>query len=430
MNMANPALLFLSLRVVTLAEAEKLADEHQPSNLQAMAQTEAARARGDEALAPLLPQITGAASYGKTTMNIQPSPTVTRINPNTMQSLSTSDFTKTADQFSLSLQGRQLLYDFQLSIDKHRAALRSLASQADSERSTRLLTLQTVRTQYFTARADKALVAVARDTVTNLQRHLDQIAGFVKVGNRPEIDLAQARTDLANGQVSLITAENNYEVAKAQLNIAMGVLASTDYDVADDELAAVAGEDGPTAALMEEALKARPDVTSLRAAIAAQELTISSTRGSNFPSFSAFTNFTGGGSTNVTDLGYNLIAGLRADYSFSGGLAIAQVREQKALLAFNLAQLESLKLQVQLDVDQGRLAVRAAKAQVVAATEALDNARERLRLAEGRYAAGVGNVIELGDAQVAYTSAAAARIQFQNNLGSARAQLLRALGRR
>ena len=62
-------------------------------------------------------------------------------------------------------------------------------------------------------------------------------------------------------------------------------------------------------------------------------------------------------------------------------------------------------------MEQAQLAVRAAKASGVAASEALANAREQLRLAEGRYAGGLGSVIELGDAQVASTNAAAQAVQ-------------------
>ena len=80
-------------------------------------------------------------------------------------------------------------------------------------------------------------------------------------------------------------------------------------------------------------------------------------------------------------------------------------------------------------MEQAALGVRAAKASLRANLDALDNARERLRLAEGRYASGVGNVIELGDAQVAFTTAAVQKTQADFNLALARAQLLRALGR-
>ena len=88
-----------------------------------------------------------------------------------------------------------------------------------------------------------------------------------------------------------------------------------------------------------------------------------------------------------------------------------------------------MRQQVRLGVEQARLAVRAAKAALGAAVEAEVNAREQLRLAEGRYAAGVGSIIELGDAQVAETTAAAQRVQADYNVSTARAQLLNALGR-
>ena len=84
---------------------------------------------------------------------------------------------------------------------------------------------------------------------------------------------------------------------------------------------------------------------------------------------------------------------------------------------------------MRLDVDQARLAVRAAKAAVEASAQALVNAGDLLRLAEGRYEAGVGSIIELGDAQVAATSAGQQKVQSDYSLAEARAGLLRALGR-
>jgi outer membrane protein len=88
-----------------------------------------------------------------------------------------------------------------------------------------------------------------------------------------------------------------------------------------------------------------------------------------------------------------------------------------------------LRQQLRLEVDQAWLSVRAAKAALGAAAEAVENARLRLGLAEGRYQTGVGSAIELGDAQLALTSAEAQKVQADYNLAIARAQLLKALGR-
>ncbi|TMA42304.1 MAG: TolC family protein, partial [Deltaproteobacteria bacterium] len=45
------------------------------------------------------------------------------------------------------------------------------------------------------------------------------------------------------------------------------------------------------------------------------------------------------------------------------------------------------------------------------ADKGLEQGRENLSLAEGRYKTGVGNIIELTDAQVALVSAEASRVQ-------------------
>ena len=68
--------------------------------------------------------------------------------------------------------------------------------------------------------------------------------------------------------------------------------------------------------------------------------------------------------------------------------------------------------------------------QVASADDALAGARDRLRLAEGRYSAGAGSVIELGDAELSAANAAAQRVGAEYSLASARAALALALGRR
>src|SRR5262249_10520744 len=114
---------------------------------------------------------------------------------------------------------------------------------------------------------------------------------------------------------------------------------------------------------------------------------------------------------------------------FQGGLTKGQVAQAEASLDGVAAQRALEELQIRLEVDTARLAVRAARATIGAADEALRSARHQLRLAEQRYATGVGSIIELNDAQVGYTNAAAQVVQARYALAGARAQLLAALGR-
>jgi outer membrane protein len=115
---------------------------------------------------------------------------------------------------------------------------------------------------------------------------------------------------------------------------------------------------------------------------------------------------------------------------FQGGQTRGQVAEARATLRSINAQEDTFRLQVRIDVEQAALAVRATRATLGAASLALENAKRQLQLAESRYAAGMGGVIELSDAQVTQTQTAAQEINARFSLASARAALLGALGRR
>jgi outer membrane protein len=374
----------------------------------------------------MLPQLAGSFAYQRLTSNFSTRPGSL---PGGITEGRAPSSWATTNYWSTGATLSQLVWDFGQTPGRWRAARASADAQRDTEVSTGLQVLLGVRTAFFTARATKDLVAVARETLANQEAHLRQIQGFVEVGVRPEIDLAQARTDRANAQVQLINAENGYATAKAQLNQAMGIEAPTDYDVSDDAFPAVEGEDLVLEILLDEALGNRPDVAALASQVKAQEATLSSVRGAYWPTL--------GVSTGINDTGpalssmvwnWNATATLTWNL-FQGGLTRAQASEALANLSGLTAQVAALRQQVRLDVDKARLAVRAARAAIGAAAEALLNARERLRLAEGRYRTGAGSALELSDAQLALTSTSAQRVKADYDLASARAQLLQALGR-
>jgi outer membrane protein len=404
----------------------RTAKASQPQLRQARAGTEAAQARADQAFAPLLPQVAGSARYQRSTANS--ASVFDTQSGQILQTQSPSKF-KTYDNFNFGITANQLIYDFGQSTGRSNASDANVAVQAANERTAYLQVALNVRTSYFTARAAKALLAVARETLANQERHLSQVQGFVEVGTRSQIDLAQTRADRANARLQLINAENGYESAKAQLNQAMGIEGTTDYDVADESLAHIEGEDKNVDALIKEATHARPEFAALSHQVRSQEITISAIKGAYGPSLSVSTGLTEGG-RELNNMAWNWNAGVLLSWPlYQGGQTRAQVQEARANLVNLRAQVDSLRQQIRLEIDQARLGVRAAVGALEAAEEVVVNAKERLGLAEGRYQTGVGNVIELGDAQLALTNAEAQKVQAEYNLASARAKLLQALGR-
>ena len=414
-----------SARVVSLEESTQSALKRQPQLRQARAATSAAVARGDQASSGRLPQIVGTAQYLRETGNFALRPGATLAGGAVPPWSST-----TYNFYNFAVTATQLIYDFGQTPDRAHAARANADAFRESERTTEVAIVLAVRRAFFTARAQRDLVKVASENLANQANHLVQIQGFVAVGTRPEIDLAQSKTDVANARVQVILAQNAYDVAKAQLAQATGAEAGLDFDVADDDLPPVPDEDAPTEALLARAFAARPELATIERQRRAGELTVRSAKGAYGPTLAA-TGFAQETGIALDGLVPNWGVGATLTWPIlQGGLTRGVVDEAQANLEGLDAQSEVVRLQVRFDLENARLSLRAAKATIVGSDEALANAKERLRLAEGRYQAGVGSAIELGDAQIALANAAAQVVQAHYNLATARAQLLAALGRR
>jgi len=413
-------------RVLGLAEVERTALQVQPLLLAAKANTSVAEALAEQARSPLLPQVVGSAAYTRETGNFAPRPGV-QLAPGTP--VGGSLFSPSYDYFQFGITATQLIYDFGQTTNKYDAAKLSADSQRFAEQTARLGVLLNVRKAYFAARANKELVDVAKETLDDQNKHLAQVQGMVTVGTQPPIALAQQKAAVANAVVQLITSQNNYETSKAQLNQAAGMPGGTGYDVSDEDVGALPDEDQPLETLMTKAIAARPEIATLVKQRESGEATLSSAKGTYGPSIGASASVTDYG-TNMGQLVPNWTLGAAATWPiFQGGLTKGLVHQAEAGLESVDAQKAVEELQVRLDVDSARLAVRAAKATIGAVDDALTSAREQLRLAEQRYATGVGSIIELNDAQVAYTTAAAQVVSARYGLATARAQFLAAMGR-
>jgi outer membrane protein len=425
----------LLARTVTLAEAERAAEAQKPEVRVAAANSAAGAARTEQARAPLLPQVRLEGVYERSTGNREQKPD---------RAFTVSNSFDTFNWFDGEASATQLLYDFGRSRNRWQSEAARAAGLLDTERAARLQALLDVRAAFFQARANKGLVGVAQETLANQQRHLDQIAGFVKAGTRPEIDLAQARADVGNARVRFIRAQDAYTVARADLNRAMGGVGDTDYDVADDGFPPVPGEAGPIGPLIDEAVRDRPELAALDAQVRGQELAVRAAKGGYGPAL----NFVAGASyagiqfnqTRTLDplgnvvvfggMAWNGWVGLKLNWPvFEGFLTRGEVHEAIAALDGVRAQRDGALHQVWVAVQQAAPGVRAAAEALVVSREALAAARERLRLAEGRYTAGVGSILELSDAQLGATGAAAQEVAAEYALATARAELMLALGR-
>jgi outer membrane protein len=408
---------------LSLETALRIARRNQPLLRQAHANTDAAEARVTEARAGLLPQVSASASYSRATSNFAPPPSTSTTNPVGKSSLDSVNY------YRSGVTASQLLWDFGRTVRQKDSAQAAADAQQRTELATALTADLTLRNAFFTATAARSAVDVARETLANQNKHLEQIQAFVDLGRSPPIDLLQARVDQANAEVQLINSQNDYASARAVLNQAMGLEWGINFDVEQTVSAPVPGESSPLEALVDEAVSTRPEIAALRDQWRSQDLANQATWARYLPSLQAAAGATYAGQF-LDKLVWNLSGGVNLSWAIiEGGAVRGAMREGEANLAAIQAQIDGLRLQVRVEVEQARLAVAAAKAALTAADRSLTNARERLGLAEVRYRTGVGSGIELGDAQLAATNAAFQKLQAQLRLDTARAQLTKALSR-
>ena len=411
--------------LLTLANALVKARANNPTLRGQAAQQEASGAREDKALSSLLPTLTGNAAYGRTTSNFVQRPGY--IGGTGAAPMATYSG-KLYNTFNFGVTAAVLLYDFNTTIDRFRSAKETNKAYEERTRASALSVDFSVRDSFLRARAQKALVAVADQTVANNQRHVDQIQAFVDTGTRPEIDLLQVRTDLANARVALLQAQNTYAVAKVTLQRNMGIEEDVHFEITDEQVPPLAEENHSLDELLRQAMSERPDVSALLRDLRANELLVSAAKGGYGPAFNGTASLSKQG-IHIDNLTTNWQVGAQASWQFySGGFTKADVHEARANQKRTEASIAELRQTVRLQVAQAQMGLQTAVAQLDAVDEALANAKGRLALADGRYEAGVGNIIELGDAQIALTQAESQHIQAEYNISLARAQLISALG--
>ena len=416
---------------LTLHEAERRASAH-PAAIIGDQAALAAEARAGESRAALLPQVSLSGSYRYATGNrairigTPPLPPTTRRAPPS---------SRIYDYLNTSVTATQLLYDFGQSTSVWQAARAAADGASLDARAVRQALLLDVRLAFFAALARRELFEVAIEDLANQQRHLAQVKELIALQLRPPIDLAQARAGTGAAELRRIAAENDLALAKVELCRAMGEPFAEDLDVVGEDLPPVAGEESTSHVLVTEAARARPELASSDRQVDAAERALAGARGGFGPALHLALGVTDVGPMfdpgpfDGTNLRWNYSAALVLNWPlFEGGRTRARVREAESLRAQASAHRRSLEVDVSVEVERARRSVAAAKASVAVSELTLESARERLHLADGRYRAGVGTALELSDAQLGQTTAAAQRVQARYDLATARAQLLHAIG--
>jgi outer membrane protein TolC len=410
---------------LTLPEAVTIALDNQPQIQARLGDYLAALQRVNQALSPMLPQLAASAagSHGNLeTRNINPPP-FPNVFTQTVQTVGSGRITLS-----------QLLWDFGKTWAGTQSAKASAeASREDVELQKDLIVLA-VKEQYFNLLFASRLVVVNAQALERAELNLRSAKGFFEVGTRPKSDVTRAEVDVANARVDLIRAQNAVSLARIALNTAMGIAVNSPTRVRDILTYEKYAIDQNT--LVAEALSRRPEYRSVKFLADAAELNVKSAFRDFFPGF--FGTASAGGSTAKTDTGIatytesgDWVVGVEMRWAiFDGGNKIARWKEAKASVDAAKARIRDTELTIWQEVEGAYVRLVEAEERIGAAQKAVESAQENFRLFQGRFDAGVGNIIELTDAQLALTQAQSTEAQALADFRIAIARLERAMGRR
>ncbi len=407
--------------LLNLDRCVEIALKRQPNVVAARNTTGVLESRIGEAKSNYYPQISGTAGYSRIS-----SPSGSLVSSSSGSGEVVTSTGGSFDQYSAAFSLSQNIYDFGRTSTQVRISnLNYNSSVTDLENVTQL-TILNVKQAYYGVIQAKYVQRVAEDTVKQTQQHLEQAKGFYDVGTKPKFDVIKAEVDVSTAKLNLIKVGNDYKIAVVNLNNAMGIPNAPEYTLQENldfTKYKITFEDALT-----KAYENRPDVKSIVAKRLAAEVQIDSAKTNYYPFLTGNASYSWAGDR-VDSLDHGWTVGAAVTFPiFSGFLTKYQVEEARSNMGVLKANEESLRQTVFLEVQQAYLTLRAAEEAIPTAKLGVEQAQENMDIANGRYAAGVGNPIEVTDAEVSLANARLAYIQSLYADKVAQASLEKAMG--
>jgi len=276
-----------------------------------------------------------------------------------------------------------------------------------------------VEQAYFQYQGTKALFASAQVSVREAEIVYQAAEERRKAGVATIADVLQAKTLLSQARLVLQQAEGNVAAVRGALATSLGVPANVPVEVEElPEKIDVQPLGEAVDKLIERAQAQRPDLARARAQALAAVGHADSIRSRGLPKLTLSGNasrtyylsspFTDTPFAHTNTYGASVLLSIPVFNGFKDTSDLLQAREQAKAAQ---ADAESLEQQIILQVWQSYQSVKTAEKRLGSARDLLASAQQSAEVAEGRYKAGVGSILDLLTAQSALASARAQEVQ-------------------
>jgi outer membrane protein TolC len=423
---------------MTLHEAIAFARTHQPSLAAARARAEAAREQANVPRAARMPTVTAAAEGLIGTVNNTTASygtigelDVTRVGGTPANAPATwSPSPSTLAGVVVHTE----VFDFGRYEDQA-DALDALAHAAGEDTAVQDLDLVLlVSDSFYAVQGAKAVLSASQAAVARSREHRDYAEAGVKAQLRSPIELTRAEADLARFSVGEVRARGEVAVAQSVLAAAIGSPSPT-IDAGTDDLAYAAP---PPIDRSEHALDRDPALHAARDRLAAQHSLTQSIRDELHPDLAFSAELTGrAGGAAVADPtpsggGWvpdvpNWDALLVVTWPVFDRVVTERARTSQRVETVRAAEVEQVSEQLQAYLQQAYIELDVTQQAVPALQRALDAATANDGQADARFKAGLGNAVELADAEGLLVDAQIQLAIGTFELSRARARVQRAL---
>lgn len=377
------------------------------------------------------------------------------------------------DYSQINVGVNQLIWGFGKNIAKINMQKYNRESRGYDLENTKLDTIYNVKTAYYALLAAKANQDIYRRSVRINQINYDRTDAMYKEGLKSKIDVVNAEVYLTDAKIQLLEADNKYQTALIQLNNAMYYPEAPVYEIKntesfnfrsnynpkneinisyvkkgehdDVEQAAILTsgiekqdilenfEFQPLHLTMEESIKRayenRPDLKSLNMVLRAQEESLKAIKRSFLPDLSANAGYNHRKSDETKNSSFSVSAGLTFP-SINIMDIKCKVDEGKSYLDIAKNNIDLSKKNIYFEVQNYYVNMIQLEKRIPLMNSKVKQTLENFELADGRYTVGLGNFIELQDAQTNYNNAQLSYVQSVFDYNVARVQLERAMAQK
>jgi len=312
-------------------------------------------------------------------------------------------------------------------INNNRAETHNLAASRLMYRSARDFVIHVAGNLYVQALAASARAEAARAQQETARTLHQQALDLKQNGIIAGIDVMRAEVQLGAQAQRATNAINDFEKAKLTLARVMGLPLGQAFEL-DPNLPDLPTSDISLNDAVTLAYSTRPDYKAALERISAAEATGKSIIGDSLPSVKIDANYGAIGLSPSDARATFAVTGAVNVPIYNGGRTKGRLIEADADLRNRRSEAEDLKAAIYYEVSEAFLDLNATSTQLAQATKTRDLASQQLTQARDRFAAGIGNNIEVVQAQDAVAVATEQFIAAQYGYDLAKGALVRGTG--